>query len=326
MERTMLDGKTTVLMLLAVLSGTACASSAAEKSTGSNWLICETDADCAAVPGATCGADNYCVDATGSRVGAFGYTGGGGSGGVGGSTGPLSTIIVDCYSPGQQLEGAYEQGAIGCKCPEGAPELCVLGVSLRCDAGRWQAMEGGACARCWTPDHPYAVSADPGNGCACETEGDAACSLVEPTGYHFTCSGGKWVLEEEEATPCTCTSDAQCWFGTRCVDGGCVPGVCEVDGMRYSNGFSGIPDPLGCGTCQCRNGVLDCETVACPEEPTCPDGMSPVNACVFCSTEDGCHLGRSGCQATCSSDVDCALTYTPVCHPEHRVCVGGVCE
>jgi hypothetical protein len=56
----------------------------------------------------------------------------------------------DCYSPTQNLDRAYESGAVGCACEPGAdgecrPDSTGRLVALVCESGRWQAVEDGPC-------------------------------------------------------------------------------------------------------------------------------------------------------------------------------------
>jgi hypothetical protein len=54
-----------------------------------------------------------------------------------------------CYSPAQNLESAYEPGAVGCDCITSGASLCVrdstgTDVALTCDV-RWMAIQDGPC-------------------------------------------------------------------------------------------------------------------------------------------------------------------------------------
>jgi hypothetical protein len=54
-----------------------------------------------------------------------------------------------CYSPAQNLETAYEVGAVGCDCITSGTSLCVrdstgTDVALTCDV-RWMAIQDGPC-------------------------------------------------------------------------------------------------------------------------------------------------------------------------------------
>jgi hypothetical protein len=55
----------------------------------------------------------------------------------------------DCYSPGQNLEHAYDDGAVGCDCVRHSMAMCRRdsagrGVALECGE-RWQSEEDGPC-------------------------------------------------------------------------------------------------------------------------------------------------------------------------------------
>lgn len=59
--------------------------------------------------------------------------------------------IADCYSPEQNYERAYDEGAIGCPCGTEGASVCVPPASLSCGfvsgsgARAWQSAEDGAC-------------------------------------------------------------------------------------------------------------------------------------------------------------------------------------
>jgi hypothetical protein len=51
-----------------------------------------------------------------------------------------------CYSPTQNAEKAYDQGAVGCSCDDAVDQdVCVSGAALVCENGRWQAVIDGPC-------------------------------------------------------------------------------------------------------------------------------------------------------------------------------------
>lgn len=56
----------------------------------------------------------------------------------------------ECYSPEQNLDKAYEEGAVGCPCTANEADVCVDGVALVCDDDHWLAVEDGPCL----PDPP----------------------------------------------------------------------------------------------------------------------------------------------------------------------------
>lgn len=57
-----------------------------------------------------------------------------------------------CFSPEQNVNEAYDEGAIGCGCDDSKDRgQCVTNdtgrkVALVCEAGRWTAVEDGPCA------------------------------------------------------------------------------------------------------------------------------------------------------------------------------------
>jgi hypothetical protein len=53
---------------LAALLGPSCASTTPERSTGTNWLTCHDDSDCASFEGATCGDEKLCIDRAGAKI------------------------------------------------------------------------------------------------------------------------------------------------------------------------------------------------------------------------------------------------------------------
>jgi len=354
---------------VAVLGG-ACSSTTQEKSTGTNWIHCKADADCAADPTLRCGAEGVCVPrsaGTGGQasfegglqqqggsgqVGGYGgfpggapnVAGGGGLGGTGsggydnvaggGSTGtggqpPVTNV---CFSPGQQGSSSD----VGCRCTESLTPngVCVgLGNPFLCQNAHWQYGSNSACG-CWTPDQPEFANRAPDNGCACVNENETKCIVSQGDGEKSAvCRGGTWKLDAAPTT-CTCTTDAQCGFGGKCIrdtDAGPVPGCvhrqCEVDGVRYAVGVEGIPDPSDeCNTCKCEaNGDLTCTLISC-NATVCPPNTVQTSTCVGCGLAGGCALTRHGCLPMCSSDADCVGTGTPVCDTTKHVCGAGPCD
>ncbi len=73
----------------------------------------------------------------------LGSSGGGGHGGTAGSGGGGSGGAA-CYSPYENLDHAYDRTLPGCSCTN-ASSICVQGVALICESGRWQAVEDGPC-------------------------------------------------------------------------------------------------------------------------------------------------------------------------------------
>ena len=342
--------------LLAAL-GAACASVETQKSTGTNWISCKSDADCAGHPDTHCGSDEKCVAGhpvspdAGSSGGApgndggkagngAGTTGGGGgttaSGGTAGSGGTGSEAPTGCYSPWQNPTTSFDPRAVGCRCSESeVPNgLCVKtpnngGGAYRCQTGHWQAVEppNDPCSGCWTPDQPEFANAFPDKGCDCVNENETACIVTQGDGYnHAVCKGGTWKLDPT-LNSCTCTADARCGYGGKCVNGSCAPRGCEVDGVRYAPGVS-FPSPLdSCNTCQCSaSGDLQCTLIECTAPSTvCATNTIQTKTCVECGVSGGCTLWRHGCLPRCETSTDCTETGLPMCNTTTHVCNSGPC-
>ena len=56
------------LSVFVALTAPACAATVERKSTGTNWLDCQTNADCAALEGSVCGAQGICIDGAGHPI------------------------------------------------------------------------------------------------------------------------------------------------------------------------------------------------------------------------------------------------------------------
>jgi hypothetical protein len=95
-----------------------------------------------------------------------------------------------------------------------------------------------------------------------------------------------------------------------------APGVgCEVDGVIYPSGSSGIGDPQSCNTCSCIDGALTlCTEIGCPEP--CEEGTTFGMECAQCGPGDGCEVVRFGCMPECDAQDDC----------ESGQCIDGVCR
>src|SRR5688500_12521683 len=91
--RRWLDAARLAALLVAALNVSCSSSHDDGGSSGSHWLTCDVDDDCAVAESASsCDADGYCVDAMGARIrvtvaGTSGEGGAGGAGGRGGAGG-----------------------------------------------------------------------------------------------------------------------------------------------------------------------------------------------------------------------------------------------
>ena len=80
--------------------------------------------------------------------------------------------------------------------------------------------------------------------------------------------------------------------------------ACEVGGVLYPSGSTGIEDPLSCNTCVCIDGqVTGCTKISCPKD--CPTSTKFGMDCARCGPVDNCEVVRTGCLPSCNGDEDC---------------------
>jgi len=120
-------------------------------------------------------------------------------------------FAAECYSPTQNTDRAYDDGALGCACdPASDEDVCVDGAALLCSKDRvWQAVEDGPCfegastQECFSPtENVQLAQLDGGSakGCSCiDTPANAAGFCVGGAG--ILCSEGFWVSVQ----------DGPCW-------------------------------------------------------------------------------------------------------------------
>lgn len=90
---------------------------------------------------------------------------------------------------------------------------------------------------------------------------------------------------------------------------------CEVNGVTYPSGSSGVPDPTSCNTCGCEDGeITGCTEIHCPE--SCPEGSTYGTECAECGPTDACLTVRHACLPTCDSQEECSNGW----------CGDGVCR
>jgi hypothetical protein len=106
----------------------------------------------------------------------------------------------DCFSPTQNLDLAYDDGAVGCACQDEAsqcmPDSAGSQVALVCESGQWQAVLDGPCEP--APEDCYSPEDDSDGyfdfsltGCACDSE-QSWCVPGEPGLVFIACVDGHW--------------------------------------------------------------------------------------------------------------------------------------
>jgi hypothetical protein len=192
------------LGLCTLVAAFGCASTATEKSTGTNWITCDTDADCALVQDARCSDEKVCVDPQGVKIsksvlaGRDGGPGGGsGSGGASGSAGASGSGTASGSGGAIANGGASGNGNTG-----GAANSPSTGGSAAVDAGT-----GGAATAigCFSPGQNLGTVNDPGAfGCKCSPSAPGFCV----GGVALVCTDGRWQAVEDG--PCW-----DCWTPDR---------------------------------------------------------------------------------------------------------------
>lgn len=114
--------------------------------------------------------------------------------------------------------------------------------------------------------------------------------------------------------PCLQPRGGHCSPEGRCENVYVTERGCEVGGVRYASGANGIPDPVSCNTCGCRDGDLVCTEIGCARP--CPAGTAFGTSCAQCGPTDACQVLAYACYETCVDRCDDIGT----------VCIGGLCK
>ena len=266
------------------------------ESSGSHWLACSDDGDCAAQgASSTCGAKGVCVDASGTPIEVMvtGGTGGhGGPGatagvGVGGSSGAGG---VGGTSSGNGPCAGKSCGDLCQTCPPGSKD-CVQGVGA-CDAT-------GTCTVGRTPTN----CPDGGAGGVGGTSSDCTGACTPGT----KCSMGPPAGSAIANVACTCSDEgAWCCDGQTCLGGagGAGGGAGGGSGGVGGGGVSGGTPPGMCGTyafpsfdksCATDNDcIVKFHTIICCGTQTAW-GVNAAARAAFESAETACDAAYPGC-------------------------------
>jgi hypothetical protein len=246
---------------------------------------------------------------SGGRSGAGGATDGGSADGGGDD---------DCFSPSQNLDIAYDDGAVGCACDASDGDLCIDRVALVCDGPRWQAVEDGPCEPRASCEDGEIV--DSSADCL---QDDAFCYALEDGRY---CTGPATPMCPGGSTPID--GEADCPDGSECFQYSeslrcqrpidpvlhCAPhdahytGTCEIAPRYYWTGVSCV----GRSGCECVGD--DCDVGVASSE-TCEQAFGD---CADETTGCGGWLGD-----TCSDDEYCAYVPELLCG---RADASSICQ
>jgi hypothetical protein len=185
---------------------------------------------------------------------------------------------------------ACNDGSVVCTlklCPE--PAICGGLTGATCPADQYCAYEGDNCgaadqtALCKPRPDVCADIYEPVCGCDGRTYGNACEAAATGVGYAYE-------------GPCETAGQS-----------------CEVNGVTYPDGSSGIPAPDGCNICSCIDGNLACTKRACVETACGARLGDTCGSNEYCAYEGG-DCGFADGTAVCRVRPEaCIQIYDPVC-------------
>jgi hypothetical protein len=112
--------------------------------------------------------------------------------------------------------------------------------------------------------------------------------------------------------PCEPPRPGTCSAGGSCEEAPLrARASCEIGGVVYASGTSGIPDPRSCNKCSCEDGLLGCTEINCPTP--CPSGMEFGSQCAQCGPTDACQVVEYACLPTCTDSCMSGLCLNGIC-------------
>jgi hypothetical protein len=184
------------------LAGVACSSPVPSgKSTGTNWLACKSDNDCAEVSGARCGEHSVCVDASGEPIARSRFFSDAGAPLQDGGRRPSTDAVAPRHDAGTQPEClAPHDDGLPCKGSVGpCSSDCIGGVQteVSCMDGHWITTRVSPCGDKGglPPDCPNEV-----DGSSCQADQSCLDTCIGGWRHVDVCDAGKW--KNAEVIPC----------------------------------------------------------------------------------------------------------------------------
>jgi len=218
------------------------------------------------------------------------------------------------YDRGERFEAA--DGCNTCVCEADGRTSCTLLACETCDDAQARYSAAIDDAKACDPKQPGQCSEriTEGLACGCQTyvnadepEALAAAQAAQQAYTAMSCGDGI------VCGPCQAPASAYCSTEGRCEplfeDG---EAACQVNGVIYESGASGIQDPVSCNSCECRDGDLLCTEIGCAVP--CPPGTTYGTQCAHCGPSDDCVVVEHGCLPACSDSC------------EQGACIEGVCR
>jgi hypothetical protein len=151
---------------------------------------------------------------------------------------------------------------------------------------------------------------------ACDADYSPVCGCDGLT-YGNACTAASAGMNQLHEGECE-EDDPDDGAGGGSLDGGVAETGCQVGGVNYESGASGILAEDGCNTCACGNGTLACTRRAClPPAGGAACGARAGNTCSkdeYCAYVEGQHCGAADAEATCQPRPEnCLNQFEPVC-------------
>jgi hypothetical protein len=339
---------------LCLLTGGGCRPRpGSEGSSGSNWLECETLADCSAAEEAVACKGGYCRDAEGEAV-------------------ALESSALDCRAEPYRGTCVEERAAAyfdGCLDGDGACAWTLEVVNGEyVNTFEW---ENGARTMEGTLAGSFRGIGSSGITCTSLREQTLECTSrrievdglwyrecvqydaeQETVSYRFDCDDGeRFELAAEELVarrpPMCAEATADLYAGCVDVEGrsysiprdepwprggepwprGCAEGFCEIAKACHANGTRGVAAPDDCNTCDCEDGRIVCTQLPCSRDlgGYC-DREFPCREGYFCRDNSPDMSGKGYCtvgcdEAACPDGTECVQTEERVTGEPDRTCL-----
>ncbi len=217
--------------------------------------------------------------------------------------------VTGCFTP----DGYYEvgesfpagDGCNTCTCAGGDSVNCTLAACLTCESvasSYWAYVDA---AKACDPTQPNQCTQLFSEGLACSSQAFAnpanseALTQAEAFRSQYGSMGCGAAIDCAPSRPAIgsyCSAAGQC---EALFDDPGFGAACRVEGVTYSTGSTGVPDPFSCNTCDCINGELvNCTEADC-DEPCPPNGV-PGTQCAVCGPTDACAAVEHTCLPVCA--------------------------
>jgi hypothetical protein len=228
----------------------------------------------------------------------------------------LSTCSTGCQSGGQSYQPGqtFKLDCNTCTCLSDRTISCTeIACENQCAALQGEYAAVLKRAKACDPKRP--------DQCTLTTSGTVSCGCSTPV----NASNTKALSELAELTkqsppecitpcpPCLPPGPATCTAEGSCESAPFRQGeaACQVGGVVYPSGATGIPDPTSCNKCGCKDGQLSCTEIGCPI--ACPTGTRYGTQCAQCGPTDACQVVEHACLPSCTDACTSGFCSNGIC-------------